>query len=318
MPFYISFSALSNSPPNSELGGSAGYFRVKLPFLPGMPTYTNRLEVGFSSPAPPEDAWILEKQEDGSFLPVTEVTNLFGDASNGYYLDQPLALSIDQVQSLIAGNWYAEVDFGSSNYLGNLAPQPAFGTGPTAAVKFPPPIPYSPSSYTAIALDNRTARVVFDGSPSTDPFYLPMQYSWTGWAGYFTSGDPVFTGTQILTTNVFEVGTYIISLQVSDSMADGHPHYFSLQVATPCQAMNPLISVVQRMSLPKMLKKVLLDVLSASAADFDRGNMNKGLMGLQLYERLVKASHFSAEMTFFLTSPAQPIIDAFSVPGKKR
>jgi hypothetical protein len=318
LSFYISFSALSNSPPNSALGGSAGYFRVKLPFLPGMPTYTNRLELGINVPAPPEDVCIWEKQEDGSFLPVTEVTNLFGDADNGYYLDQPFTLSPDQVHSLISGNWYVAVDFGSSNYIGNLAPQYAFANGPTAIADSPTAYPNTEYSYTAIALNNRTASVVFDGSHSMDPFYLPIQYFWTGWAGIYAGGDSIFTSTNVLTTNVFELGSYIIGLQASDSIADGQPHYLDLQVITAGQTVSALISNIQTTPMPKFQKQVLINVLSTAAKGFNRGNMNQGRFELEFYEQLVRASHFDSTLTFFLLQPAQQIIDAFSATGKRR
>jgi hypothetical protein len=80
MGFNISFSALSNSPPpDNSIFGSAEYSRLKLwsPYgnQPPITYYTNDLDVYVQSTTPMEDAWILERETDGSFTPVIEVTN---------------------------------------------------------------------------------------------------------------------------------------------------------------------------------------------------------------------------------------------------
>jgi len=313
MPFFISFSPLSGSPPNSEMWGLANYYRVKLPPpVPNLPTYTNQLEVFIRLPALPEDAWIEEKETDGSLAPVAEVTNLIEDVY-GFYFQQLLTLTTNQIHSLIEGNWYAEVDFGESNYLGNLAPQYGFANGPTAVMIFPPPQGMNiAGGYTVISPNNRTARFVFDGSHCTDPFYLPMQYFWTGWAGYLMQGAPVFTNTGILATNVFALGPYVICLEVNDSIANGKPLYFTLQVITAGQAVNSIISDIQSSTMPKNKMRLLTDVLSTAAGLFNHGQMARGCFELEVYKKLVSASHFNSAMTFYLSQPAQDILDAFS------
>lgn len=90
MPFFISFSPLSNSPSNSVLRGLANYYRVKqypAYFPPPYDhDYTNQLEVFINLPVPPDHAWILEKEEDGSLNQVFEMTNLISYEYGSYYL----------------------------------------------------------------------------------------------------------------------------------------------------------------------------------------------------------------------------------------
>ncbi|HKW30160.1 MAG TPA: hypothetical protein VJT54_12555 [Verrucomicrobiae bacterium] len=314
MPFFISFSGLSDSPSNSVLSGEAEYNRVKQPppLVPIDSTYTNRLDVFIKLPAPPEEAWILEKEADGSLSPVAPVTNLIEDANYGLYFQQAFSLTTNQIDSLIEGNWYAEVDFGDSNYLGNLAPQYGFANGPKAVMVFPPVIGMNvPIGYTVISPNNRTARFVFDGSHCVDPFYLPMQYFWTGWAGYSGVGDPIFTDTGMKATNVFELGPYFIRLQVNDIIANGQPFYFSLQVITAGQAVDLLISDVQSSGIPEHNKRVLVRVLSTAAALFNHGDMLRGRTELEVYQKLVESLHLDSTLTYNLTQPAQDIIDVF-------
>src|SRR5271157_5925481 len=75
LDFFINFSGISNgAAPPSGLQGQAAYYRVKLPFLPMMPTYTNILDIYIGLPSQPEDAWILKQGANGSFLRVAPMT----------------------------------------------------------------------------------------------------------------------------------------------------------------------------------------------------------------------------------------------------
>lgn len=307
MSFYIGFSALSNSLPNPGLLGGANYYRETIPNLPGMPTYTNRLEIFFyGSPGMPEDTWILEKQEDGSLSPVAKLTNQW----------TPLTLTLNrkQIHSLIEGNWYEEADFGDGNYyIGNLAPQYAFAQGPKATMIFPPAMGENTvDGYTAISPNNRTVKYVFDGSHCTDPFYLPMNYLWSGWSGDYASGVPIFTSTNIMAKHVFELGTYIISLQADDIIANGQPFYFYLQVITAGQAVDSLISGIQTTPIPKYKERVLINVLSSAKTLFNHGAMVWGCFELENYKNIVRSSHFGSNLTSYLLQPAQLITDALN------
>jgi hypothetical protein len=318
MEFFINFSALSNSPPPpSGLSGEADYYQVTPLVYPGLPTYTNQVEVFIGLPEPAEDAWLLEMEEDGSFTPVAELTDPY---NNGNY-DQFVTLTTNQIHSLVEGKFYAEVDFGDSNYLGNLAPQYAFANGPTAKVIFPAPIGQNtPIGYIAISPNNRTAKFVLDGSHCTDPFYLPMQLSWTGYAGYYDGsgygGDTsaiVFTSTNTMVTNVFKLGYSTIFLQARDAVSVSWPYYFSLQVVTAGQAVNTFIPQMRSATMPDNTKQALTSILSNAASLFNQRRMFEGCVELAVYEQMVKASHFNSLEESFLLQPVQNIIDAFAV-----
>jgi len=315
MYFWMDFSPLPGSPDNASLSGSAGYYRVKSFPIPGAPTFTNRLEFGMSMSSPPLESWILEKQPDGSFDPVVEVTNLVEDSGYFYLRPAPLTLTTNQIHSLIAGNWYAAVDFGESNYLGQLVPEYDFANGPTAKV-MPPPGFDSSFSYKVLSTNNRDTRIVFDASPSTDPFYLPMQFTWTCWDGLRFDGTPAFTSSGVLMTNVFKVGNYGISLQASDSISAGQPYYFTLEVTTADQEISSILAILQQMPLPALKKRVMANALSKAIIKFDRGYTAQGCADLRLFKNLLKASKLTPETLDYYSNWTQFIIDAFQKPSR--
>lgn len=318
MPFFINFSPLYNSPSNSVLRGVAEYNRVKQfpAYFPPPQTYTNSLEVYIGLPAIPEHAWILEKEKDGSFNRVFELTNIFSYYGVSYSLifDQFFTLTPRQIYSLIEGNWYAEVDFGASNYLGNLAPQYAFSPGPKVVIDIPPFLGQPSNAYWLISPNNRTARLVLDGSQCVDPFYLPMHFSWAGWTEAdfdFNWTDPIFTDTGMFAVHVFPLGSYIIGLQVNDPIVNGKPYYFPLQVITAGQAVDMIIPNIQNSGIPDPQKQVLIRELSTAETLFNRGYMARGCFELKVCQRFFKSLHLDSTVTDYFDQQTQDIIDAF-------
>jgi hypothetical protein len=226
MGFKINFSALSNSPALTDdwIFGSAEYAQIKLwpPYYPPIRISTNNLDIYVqwtSRDALAVGARILEMETNGSFTPVVEVTNLFPVNAFG----ERLTLTTNQVHSLIAGNWYIEVDFSGSNYIGNLAPIYAYAYGPEPAVTIPPDTENVLWNNTVISPNNRTAKVIFDASNTSDPFYLPMEYYWTVGTNLFSDPSAIlFTNTGVVVTNVFGIGIYSVEFQANDSIAN---HY---------------------------------------------------------------------------------------------
>jgi len=318
MYFWMDFSPLPGSPDNASLSGSAGYYQVKSFPIPGAPRFTNWLEFGISMSSPPLESWILEKQPDGSFNPVVQVTNLIEDAGTFYLRPAPLTLTTNQVHSLIAGNWYAAVDFGPSNYLGQLVPAYDFANGPTAKVVLPPDydMVITPSVYKAISPNNRDAGVVFDASPSMDPFYLPMQFAWTGWDGLVFDAPLVFTNSGVLVTNVFKTGEYLIRLEVSDSIATSYPYYFILEVTTAGQEINSMLAGLQQMSLPAPQRRALVDSLSKAAIRFNRGYITQGCAELRVFKNLLRAFKLTPIALSYFSNKTQFILDAFNKPSR--
>jgi PEP-CTERM motif len=146
-PLNISFSEISGSGSNQPFGG-ASYFQNGWDYDTSSPA-ANVLVISINLGAnQATDGWILQ-MNDGSLSPVMELTNEIynvsllpspgstagspagiegtfpGDnppASN--YYSQSWQLTDHQVQNLLAGNWYVEVNYGSDEYLGNLTPVP--------------------------------------------------------------------------------------------------------------------------------------------------------------------------------------------------
>jgi hypothetical protein len=301
----INFTPLSNSPPDSVMWGEADYYQVLRPPLPWMTLfYTNLLDVYLSLPTTPKDVWLLLQEKNGTFKPITEVTNVD---------DQFITLTTNQIHSLVEGSWYVDVDFGDSNYLGHLAPQYLFAIGPTVEMDFPPVLDEEGLEHTYIVIspNNHNATFAFNGSHCTDPFYLPMKYDWTCWTGYFAQGNPIFTARGELTAHVFNLGAYVITLQASDSITSSYPYYFYVNVITASQAINTLITEINGSVLTDNQKRGLVYVLSNAAVQFDDGHMAQGCAELGTYERLVEAMHLNSTVVPYLTQPAQDILNAF-------
>ncbi len=76
LDFFINFSAISNTTPAAaNFFLDAGYYRIKRPFIPGIPTYTNRLEIYIPLPSTARGGWVMEMAADGSLTPVAELTD---------------------------------------------------------------------------------------------------------------------------------------------------------------------------------------------------------------------------------------------------
>src|SRR6516165_11317701 len=127
MTFPLNFSTVDGSSTNAEIWGQCGYYRFKrLPnSISGVILATNELEVYLEFPSLPQDAWIVEKNVDGTFTPVTEITNLFeyNYYDHYFYYSQNLSLTKKQILKMLNGGFYAKVGFGGSNYISNLSPE---------------------------------------------------------------------------------------------------------------------------------------------------------------------------------------------------
>lgn len=319
MVFRENFLPLANSPASPGLMGESIYDRgIQIQVFPDLQVTladTNRLEVFTLLPSQPEDAWILERESDGSFSRVTEITNLVDDATYGFYFSQRLTLTAAQVHSLIEGNWYEEVDFGASNYLGNLEIEYPLVNGPLSIPSVQPPLfRANMGNPEVIATNNHTARVVLDGSDSIDPFYLPMQYSWSSM--YFWSQENFFTNTDVLVTNIFGLGTHAVRFQANDAIANGTPFLVFVEVITPGQAVNSLILDLSDSTLKQQQERILTGILSNAAAQFDRGQSRQACLELEYYLLVVKFFHLDSKQTSKFSQPAENVLDAFGFRGQ--
>jgi hypothetical protein len=261
-------------------------------------------------PAEAQAGWLLQYEADGSFTTITNLI-LSGDSS-GYYLSQTWDLTTNQIHQLVAGNWYAEVDFGNSNCIGDLTPRGWQGP----FVGFPDAYgAHSLWNYYAISPNNRTAEVVFDGSHCQDEFYLPIQCVWTAQAA--GTAKPLVI-TNLLTTNTFGLGFQTGTLQMSDGVVSASPVDVYFQVITAGQAVDMAIAALPINGVSLNQRNVLVRILLTAAAEFKRGQMTQGCCQLAAFEQFVAAAHLSKDITAQLLRPAQDILGVFNQPQRRR
>ena len=319
MSFSLSLRSLPDLAANTNLVTEATYYRKFLYYtgqyyVPSL-TRTNSLEVIVEGlDTIPTTAWIMEQDNGGHFSPVLAITNFFGDNVSGAYIDQIYTLTPDQIRSLIQGTWYVAFTMDGTNYLGNLTPQYATANGPTVRPVAGPPLiatNYYGNEYYVLSKDNRAARVVLDGSASTDPFYLPMGYSWQV-STWDAANRLVFAGKGMLLKRDFLVGTYAALLQADDGIATGPTSGFYLHVITASQAVAFAGITVSNSNMSAPQAQSLNSLLKTATTEFDHGRMSQGCFVLQEYLSLVKKFHSDPETTAYLSQYAQRIIDTLN------
>jgi hypothetical protein len=344
----ITFSPLPNSPGTNQLSGNAGYFKNGWNYdthTPATNVFAVVINLGTNQAT---DGWILQIENDG-FLPVMELTNEIynsvatpiipgstvgtsgvvgtfpgsgivgtfpGPGANlisPNYYSQSWQLTPNQIQNLLAGKWYAEVDYGDDKYIGNLTPVPSSVSPPKAVISVSPMtiLPTGIGSFpgqvtTSVVVapnNNQPATVVFDGSESTDPYYLPLQFLWQDGIS--------FSATTATTTNELQRGSHQISLEVNDGYNSGTA-YFALEVVLPGEAVTKLALMVQQSNLNKARKSFFALVLSQARNSFDRNNTISGVSQLTMFQNQVRLQIMRTdnETANWLIEGAQEIIDA--------
>ncbi len=345
----ITFSALPNSPGTNQPSGNAGYFQNGWNYdthTPATNVFVVVINLGTNQAT---DGWILQMENNG-FLPVMELTNEIynstaipiipgsavgtpsgvegtfpgsgivgtfpgsgaGLVSPNYY-SQSWQLTPTQIQNLLAGKWYAEVDYGDDKYIGNLTPVPSSVSPPKAVISVSPMtiLPTGIGSFPGLVTtsvvvtpnNNQPAIVVFDGSESTDPYYLPLQFLWQDGIN--------FSATTATTTNVLQRGSHEISLEVNDGY-NSATAYFALEVVVPGEAVTKLALMVQQSNLSKARKSFFALILSQARNSFDRNNTISGVNQLKMFQNQVYLQIMridSADANLFIEA-AQEIIDA--------
>ena len=336
----ITFSALLNSPGTNQLSGNAGYFKNGWNYdthTPATNVFAVVINLGTNQAT---DGWILQMENDG-FLPVMELTNEIynsiaipiipgstvgtpsgivgtfpgsgGDLISPNYYSQSWQLTPDQIQNLLAGKWYAEVDYGDDKYIGNLTPVPSSVRPPKAVISVSPMtiLPTGIGSFpgqvtTSVVVapnNNQPATVAFDGSESTDPYYLPLQFLWQDGTN--------FSATTATTTNELQRGSHQISLEVNDGY-NSDTAYFALEVVLPGEAVTKLALMVQQSNLNKARKSFFALILSQARNSFDRNNTISGVNQLKMFQNQVRLQIMRTDngTANWLIEGAQEIIDA--------
>jgi hypothetical protein len=343
----ISFSALPDSAGTNQPSGVATYFENGWNYdteSPESNVFVVSINLGTSQAT---DGWILQKEDDGSFTPVMELTNeiynvvpifpgspagtVSGDdgdtvgtfpgngVSNGTnYYSQFWQLTDDQIQNLLAGKWYVEVDYGDDKYIGNITP--TIVNSPQAAIAISPSttLPLGlgtfPGVFTGVVIapnNNQTATVTLNGGNSTDPFGLPLHFLWQ-------DGNNYLAATKI-TANKFQIGTHQVTLEVNDGYNSDIANLV-LEVVSPAQAVSKLYSTVEQSKLNRTRKMFLASVLSQAENAFNRNNTGLAAMQLVNFQNQVRLQigrSDSADANLF-TESAQEIIDAVGQQQNRR
>lgn len=303
--FNLSFSPLSNSPPAPDsLAGYANYFNHR-DWISRPPTTNDAVVVYVQLPAWAQ-GWIMTLQDDASLTPVVELTNEFQDAFTNIWFNQAIPLTTNQIQDLISGRWYIEVDFGDSNYISNLTPDFSTAGGPRLAVGFFPQYNFFRFFWGAIATNNHAATIVFNGSLSTDPFYIPLQFLWG--RSDDNSNYVAFAATP-MATNSFPLGLHYVSVQATDGITTNGINGIAFEVITPADAVVALRSAVLQSNLRLFQRNYLSDTLSAAASAFDRGNMALGVKYLQSFQNQIRLFRIPTTTSTSFLRASQTIID---------
>ncbi|MSU57823.1 MAG: tandem-95 repeat protein, partial [Pedosphaera sp.] len=151
------------------------------------------------------------------------------------------------------------------------------------------------------------ARVVLDGSASSDVEDDPLQFFWTEGTNTFATGSIV--------TNEFAPDTHIVTLTVSDGQAVGTATT-EFEVLTPSECLGLMIAEVEESFLGRRNARAFVASLRAAASSFDRCDLTPGLNQLRAFQNKVRAQIAPSNPTLaaHLISEAQQIIDALSPP----
>ncbi len=159
-----------------------------------------------------------------------------------------------------------------------------------------------------LALNNRDANVVVDGSDSSDVDSV-LSYAW-----YLDTGAKPFSTTSSSLV-ALPVGNHTLTLSASDGLASAQDT-ITVQVVTAGQLVKAIISTVEASSLTPGEKNSPLHYLRASCADFDNGNPAGGVQDLQQFQLRVTEKVLDPEFAKYLIQEAQKIIDAVKSQSK--
>jgi hypothetical protein len=383
----ISFSPLPGSAGTNQPSSSASYGSSFPPFPGQFPANAGNLfsisiSLGTNRAT---DGWIYEKQDDGSFLPVMELTNetysvpiswihpinpvgpnnpftniyiietwspttltniltlpiwatnvepitnlvlpnWVAEYTNGfsqssvtnYFYSQNWPLTTNQVQSLLAGKWCAVVSYGNDESAGKLIPTYIEPPSPAITISslsvFGPGVLIPPggnaSSTLISSARNKPASVTLDGSNSSDPFNLPLQFLWQD------GPDPIADAAA--TTLRLMPGHYEFQLEVSDGYSTNSATA-TVNVLSPEDAIGALSAATAQAGLNREMTHRLTTTLQKAQLLLERGDSFSGTRELATFRKDVNsfAIHMDSATAFYLDYGAENIIEAVGgEPGR--
>ncbi len=159
-----------------------------------------------------------------------------------------------------------------------------------------------------VSANGVNARVVLDGSRSSDPDGDVLRYLW------FRANAATPFATGVVAVVVLPVGTHPISLVVSDGLA-ADTNRVSVAVLTAADAIQRLIDIINQSDLPH--PRPLIASLEAAQAAVNRGNSTAAINELQAFQSKVRVqvAPRNPVLADTLIRGAQQVIDALASGG---
>ncbi|HMJ65611.1 MAG TPA: hypothetical protein VK615_09690, partial [Candidatus Binatia bacterium] len=169
-------------------------------------------------------------------------------------------------------------------------------------INSPPHADASATAPLAIAPNNRSARVVLDGSRSSDPDGDLLDFSWSVRGIGFARG--------MVVTEELGLGRHTITLTVDDGIASDTDD-ITVAVITPCEAVQAIAEFLQLSGFTGN-RRALLTTLDHVCKSFDGGDIAGGVKDLQAFQSKVRAqvTRYDRALASELIRQAQVIIDA--------
>ncbi len=154
------------------------------------------------------------------------------------------------------------------------------------------------------------ARVILDGSRSTDADNDPLQFIWNQETNLLAS--------TMLATNQFNPGLHPIQLRVSDGATEG-TNAILVRVIAPQQAAGLVESLVEEAGLETNANQLLIPPLRAAISAFLRCAEFAGRSQLEVFQNRVRANPtlMTAEQAATFLSASQEILDALKAAGPR-
>jgi uncharacterized delta-60 repeat protein len=187
-----------------------------------------------------------------------------------------------------------------SNYLSSVTSSNAL-----LRVDRPPVANPSATPRLVVSRNNSNARVILDGSRSSDPDGDSLEYTWF----IPSNNSPIATGVVAIVT--LPLGTNSIILKVSDPLGNDTDEIL-VAVLTPAQAIRNLIDDLDRRDLSPSCKHRLRNHLNHVDRFLERNQLVSALVHLELFKHTAHLCLLpeQPELAAEWTAAAQSIIDA--------